>query len=192
MTEISDNIIEWVISFSAKYDTRSNELLIDNNSEESLIWKFKIRINLFSDKFPEVREINGDLERQLDLHIYPDWKFCLTHTLFERKYKYEWIKNIIEEFIIPFLYNQLYNHINWEFLWEYWHDHEWTFECINDWEINHNDYLWVMEQIKPYISQEHPKLFLYSKKEQIRMMQVLNLKSSKSIRGFTEFIDYYK
>ena len=196
MTEISDNVIEWVISFSAKYDSRSNQLLIDNTSEEALRWKFKIRINFFPHKFPEVREINGDLKRWLDFHIYEDGRFCLTHTIFERKYRNIDVKQIMEEFVIPFLYNQIYNQIHskadTEFLWEYSHGHQWTFECIQDGGLWIADYKLVMEIITPYLPKDNINLFLYSEKERDRLKGILGLKTSKSRKWFVVFVNHFK
>lgn len=186
-----DNLLKWVISFSASYDNAKKVLTINEGWEKFLRWKYEIEVKLYNEKFPEIFEINWDLKRWLDFHIYWDWKFCLTHTLYENKYKNKDFQFIIEELIIPFLYNQTYNIKYWKFLWEYWHSFEWDFEFIFDNQISKNYYIKILTKLKKYI-ERNMKLFLYSENERKRLIELLKLKSNKSKKWFIKFIDFLK
>lgn len=188
----SDNIIEWILRINASYDEKSKKLLLNEKSNNFIDKSYKIKIELDNNKFPEVYEIWLDLQRWLDYHIYPNWKLCLTYTLFEDKYKNKDFEYLLKHFIIPFLYNQSYFIDNWKWiLWEYWHWFEWTFEFVLENNIWKDDYKLILKSIKQYIK-NNLKLFLYSNIEQKNLIKLLNLESKKSIKGFYSFIDYLK
>lgn len=186
-----DNLLKWVICFSASYNIKNRVFTVNWEWENLLKWKYEIEIKFFQNKFPEVFEINWDLKRWMNFHIYENWKFCLTHTLYEKKYKNKNFQFILEELIIPFLYNQSYNNKYWKFLWEYWHAFEWDFEVIFDNEISKDDYIEILNKIKKYI-ETNKKLFLYSKDERDRLINILKLQSKKSKNWFIKFIDFFK
>jgi hypothetical protein len=186
-----DDLLKWVISFSASYNSLNKIFTINWEWENLLNWKYEIEIKFISNKFPEVFEINWDLKRWIDFHIYPDWKFCLTHTLFENKYKNKDFQFILEELIIPFLYNQTYNIKNWKFLWEYWHNFEWDFEFIFDNKVSKDENIEILKKLKKYLW-KNKKLFLYSEKEREKIIESLKLNSKRSIEWFYKFIEYLK
>lgn len=186
-----NNLLKWVLSFCASYDSIKKILVLNKEWENFLKWKYEIEIKLHNDNFPEVFEINWDLKRWEDFHIYWDWKFCLTHTLYEKKYKNKDLQFIIEELVIPFLYNQAYNITHWKFLWEYWHNFEWDFEFIFDNQIWKNDYIDILWKIKKYID-KNKKLFLYSEIERKRLIDALRLQSKNSKKWFIKFVDFFK
>lgn len=186
-----DNLLKWVISFSASYNKIKKIFTINDMWDNLLKCKYEIKIDFFPNKFPEVFEINWDLKRWIDSHIYDDWRFCLTHTLYEKKYKNKDFQFVLEELIIPFLYNQTYNIKHWKFLWEYWHWNEWTFEYIAENNLSKNYYLIILKDLKKYID-KNKKLFLYSENERTRLIDILNLKSKKSKLWFTKFIEYLR
>lgn len=186
-----DYSLKWVISFSVSYNEVKKIFTINGKWNNLLKWKYEININFFPNKFPEIYEINWDFERWINSHIYEDWKFCLTHTLYEEKYKNKDFKFILEELIIPFLYNQTYNIEHWKFLWEYWHWIEWTFEYVAENNLSKREYLIILKDLKKYIG-KNKKLFLYSKNERTRLIDLLKLQSKKSKIWFMKFIDFLK
>ncbi len=187
-----DNLLKWVINFSASYDEVKKIFTINWGWENLLKWKYEIEVRFFQNKFPEVFEINWNLKRGMNFHIYEDWKFCLTHTLYENKYKNKTFQFIIEELIIPFLYNQSYNIKHWKFLWEYWHWIEWTFEYMTNNNISKNDYLLWLSLFKKELGKlsiKEIKNIFYSNN---KMEDILNnLKfSSKAKKWFKKLKSY--
>ncbi len=188
---ISDIFVEWVIRVNASYDNKFKKLILGKVWDNYIDKKYKISIKLFKNEFPSVYEVNWDLKRGTKYHIYDDWRFCITHTLFEKKYKNKNLKYIIENFIIPFLYNQGYYEKKWEYLWEYWHNFEWTFEYIFDNTISKEDYISVLQSIKIYIEKKK-KIFIFSELERDKLINDLELKSTKSKKGVEKFIIYLR
>jgi len=186
-----DDLVRWFIKFSANYNFRTKKLILNEIWENFLEWKYEIKIILDKQKFPQVYELNWDLKRWIEFHIYFDWKFCLINKLFEEKLKNNNLQFILEELIIPFLYNQEYKKTYWNFLWEYWHGIEWTFEYIAENNISTEDYLITLKEIKSFIN-KNLKLFTFSEFERKRLITILNLKSKKSKSGLKKFSLYFK
>ncbi len=187
----SEELIEWFLSFKGFYNEKNNILISNEIWRNYLEYNYKIKIKLHKHKFPEVFELSWDLKRWIDFHIYSDWRFCLTHTLYEKKYKNKNFQFILEQLIIPFLYNQTFNIKNWHFLWEYWHEFEWDFEFIFDNKVSKNDNMEILKKIIPLIWR-NKKLLLYSENERERLIKLLKLNSNKSIKWFYKFIEYLK
>ena len=187
----SDNLVEWFIFFDAYYDTRIKKLILNWGWGNYMHVRYKIKIEFLENRFPKVFEINWDLKRGFDYHVYDNWGFCLTHTLFEKRYKNKDFWFILKTFIIPFLYNQKHNEEKGAFLWEYWHFFKWTFEYLNENILSKDDYLDVLKSIKTSLWGDK-KAFLYSDKEKERLINILKLESSESKYWFEKFTKYVK
>ncbi len=123
---------------SLKFFIENNTVAIKGLLDIENIDSYEIEI-IIPDNYPAslpiVKEVGGDIPREVDRHMYDNGVCCLAiNNEIIEKYKNQYfLKNFIDDFVKPFFANQLYFEQTGEWLnGEYSHGAEGKLEYISD------------------------------------------------------------